>query len=245
STELSLPAAGPDPQVVYAQLQPEVGRLKDAAAHAQKGAMLLPWDADALAFSALLFSESGRTDDAGLALTKSLQMAPGNPVVQTFRFHMYEWLGRWDDALNILGDEATRPAQLAQEDDLAATRLFLTAMKTEDGPAKAAARAAELVSAQKDRSHLMAAISHLSALGFVDDAFRLAQQYPPSAGSDDLSTLFTPLAAPMRQDPGFMALAARLGLADYWKAARRWPDFCADAGLPYRCADEAAKYAAK
>jgi class 3 adenylate cyclase/tetratricopeptide (TPR) repeat protein len=245
ATALSLPAAGPDPQVVYAQMLPEVGRLKDAAAHAQKGATLLPWDADALAFSALLFSQSGRTDDAGLALTKSLQMAPANPVVQTFRFHMYEWLGRWDDALNILNDEATRPPQVAQEDDLGATRLFLAAMKTEDGPAKAAARAAELASVQKDRSHLMAAISRLSALGFVDDAFRLAQQYPPSAGSDDLSTLFTPLVAPMRQDPGFMALAAQLGLVDYWKAARRWPDFCADAELPYRCASEAAKYAAK
>ena len=245
TTALSLPAAGPDPQVVYAQMLPEVGRLRDAAAHAQKGATLLPWDADALAFSALLFSESGRTDDAGLALTKSLQMSPGNPVVQTFRFHMYEWLGRWDDALNILGDDATRPPQLAQEEDLGAARLFINAMKSDDGPAKAAARAAELVSVQKDRSHLMAAISHLSALGFVDDAFRLADQVPPSASSDDLSTLFTPLVAPMRQDPRFMALAARLGLVGYWKAAARWPDFCAEGDLPYRCADEATKYAAK
>ena len=245
ATALTLPAAGPDPQVVYAQMLPEVGRLKDAAAHAQKGASLLPWDADALAFSALLLSESGRTDDAGLALTKSLQMSPGNPVVQTFRFHMYEYLGRWDDALNILNDEATRPPQLAQEEDLNAARLFILAMRSEDGPAKAAARAAELASVQKDRGHLMAAISHLSALGFVDDAFRLAQQVPPSASSDDLSTLFTPLVAPMRQDPGFMALAAQLGLVGYWKSAARWPDFCADAGLPYRCADEAAKYAAR
>jgi tetratricopeptide (TPR) repeat protein len=238
---LAQPAAGPDPHVVYAQMLPEVGRLKDAAAHAQKGATLLPWDPDALAFSALLFSQSGRTDDAGLALTKSLQMAPGNPVVQTFRFHMYEGLGRWDDALNILDDPATRPPQLAQEEDPAAARLFILAMKSEDGPARAAARAAEFASVRKDRSHLMAAISHLSALGFVDDAFRLAQQVPPSAQSDDLSMLFTPLAAPMRQDPRFMALAAQLGLSGYWKTSGRWPDFCAAGDLPYRCADEAAK----
>jgi class 3 adenylate cyclase/tetratricopeptide (TPR) repeat protein len=240
---LSLPAAGPDPQVFYAQMLPEVGRLKDAAARAQKGATMLPWDADTLAYSAQLLAESGRTDDAGLALTRSLQMAPGNPVVQTFRFHMYEWLGRWDDALNILNDDATRPPQLAQEEDLAAARAFILAMKSEDGPARAAARTAELASAQRDRSHLMAAISHLSALGFVDDAFRLADQ--ASAQSDDLSTLFTPLVAPMRQDPRFMALAARLGLVGYWEATKRWPDFCGDAGLPYACADEAARYAAK
>jgi class 3 adenylate cyclase/tetratricopeptide (TPR) repeat protein len=243
ATALSLPAAGPDPQVVYAQMLPEVGRLRTAAAHAEKGATLLPWDPDALAYSALLLAESGRTDDAGLALTKALQMAPGNPVVQTFRFHMYEGLGRWDDALNILNDEATRPPQVAQEDDLAATRAFILAMKSGDGPARAAARAAELASAQHDRSHLMTAISHLSALGFVDDAFRLADQ--ASAQSDDLSTLFTPLMAPMRQDPGFVALAAKLGLVGYWKATARWPDFCSAGDLPYSCAGEAAKYAAR
>jgi class 3 adenylate cyclase/tetratricopeptide (TPR) repeat protein len=239
---LSLPAAGADPQVIYARMLPEVGRLKAATAHGQKGATLLPWDPDALAYSALLLAESGRTDDAGLALTKALQMAPGNPVVQTFRFHMYEGLGRWDDALNILNDEATRPPLLAQEDDLAATRAFILAMKSGDGPARAAARAAELASAQRDRSHLMTAISHLSALDFVDDAFRLAEQ--ASAQSDDLSTLFTPLMAPMRQDPRFVALAAKLGLVGYWKASGRWPDFCSEPGLPYACADEASKYAA-
>jgi class 3 adenylate cyclase/tetratricopeptide (TPR) repeat protein len=243
ATALSLPAAGPDPQVVYAQMLPEVGRLKMAAARAQKGATLLPWDPDALAYSALLLAESGRTDDAGLALTKALQMAPANPVVQTFRFHMYEGLGRWDDALNILKDDATRPPQLGQEDDLAATRAFILAMKSGDGPARAAARAAELASAQRDRSHLMTAISHLSALNYVDDAFRLADQ--ASAQSDDLSTLFTPLMAPMRQDPRFVALASKLGLLGYWKASAKWPDFCSEAGLPYACADEASKYAAK
>jgi hypothetical protein len=96
---------------------------------------------------------------------------------------------------------------------------------------------------QRDRSHLMAAISHLSALGFVDDAFRLADQ--ASAQSDDLSILFTPLTAPLRQDPGFIALSTKLGLVGYWKTAARWPDFCADSALPYACAAEAAKYAAK
>ncbi len=243
ATALSLPAPGPDPQVVYAQMLPEVGRLRDAATHASKGAALLPWDADALAYSAQLLAQSGRTDDAGLALTRSLQMAPGNPVVQTFRYHMYEGLGRWDDALNILDDATTRPPQIAQEDDMAASRAFIMAMKSGDGPARAAARAAELASVQRDRGHLMAAISHLSALGYVDDAFRLADRI--SVRSDDLSTLFTPLMAPTRQDPRFMALAARLGLTGYWKASGRWADFCTDGALPYSCAAEAAKYAAQ
>ena len=242
---LALPAAGPAPRVVYAQMLPEVGRLKDAAGHAQKATTQAPWDADILSFSAQLLAQAGRTDDSDLALTKALQMAPGNPVLQTFRFHIYQWLGRWDDALNILDDTANRPQQLAQEDDLGATKAFLQAMRSGDGGAKAAARDAAYASARRDRSHLMASISHLSALGFTDEAFRLASEIPPSAQSDDLSSLFTPLNAPLRQDPRFMALAARLGLTAYWTASAKWPDFCTASDLPYACATEAAKYASK
>jgi hypothetical protein len=36
-----------------------------------------------------------------------------------------------------------------------------------------------------------------------------------------------------------MDLAARLGLAAYWRASGRWPEFCADPGLPYDCKAEA------
>ncbi len=235
---LSLPTPGPNPNVVYAQMLPEVGRLREAARLARKGARLSPWDADILAFSAQTAAEAGRTDDADLALTTALQMAPANPVVAGFRFHIYEWLGRWDDALRLLDDAANRPPQLAQEDDLAATRLFILGMKSTDTSAKVAARDAAIASARRDRSHLMAALSHLSALGFEDEAFRLAAEIPPSAQTDDVSVFFTPLIDPMRRDPRFMDLAGKIGLTDYWTKSGRWPDFCGDAGLPYSCKAE-------
>jgi len=41
-----------------------------------------------------------------------------------------------------------------------------------------------------------------------------------------------------------MGLAARIGLADYWRATGQWPDFCAEPGLPYDCRAEAARLAA-
>ena len=91
----------------------------------------------------------------------------------------------------------------------------------------------------------MAAISHLSAMGLVDDAYSLAGQVPPTAQTDDLSVLFQPLNGALRRDPRFIALASKLGLVGYWTTSGKWPDFCASGDLGYNCKAEAQKLAAK
>jgi hypothetical protein len=78
------------------------------------------------------------------------------------------------------------------------------------------------------------AIEALSVLGFTDDAFAVAQRFTPR-GNGTSSALFFTLTAPLRRDPRFMQLAARIGLVDYWRSSGHWPDFCADPGLPYDC----------
>jgi hypothetical protein len=222
---------------------PEVGRLHDAAIYAKKSARLSPWDPDILAFSGAILAEAGRTDDSDLALTTSLQMAPGNPVVEDFRYHIYQWMGRWLDALRILGDDATRPPQLVQEEDPQASKAFMTGMNSTDTALRVAARDAEIASVRRDRAHLMAALSHLSALGFNDEAFHLAEEIPPSPQTDDVSALFTPLMDPLRRDPRFIGLADKLGLVAYWKQTGKWPDFCSAPDLPYDCKGETLKLA--
>jgi hypothetical protein len=87
------------------------------------------------------------------------------------------------------------------------------------------------------------AIRSLAYLGFVDDAFAVAQTYQPVQpdGVDGPGFLFGPKTAALRRDPRFMALANKFGLPQYWRATGKWPDFCADPGLPYSCQAEAAK----
>jgi hypothetical protein len=90
-------------------------------------------------------------------------------------------------------------------------------------------------------------IQTLSTLGFVDDAFAAADRYVPTApvaNGTPFFLFFTP-AAPMRRDPRFIKLAARLGLVDYWRTTGHWPDFCSDPSLPYNCKAEAAKLTTK
>jgi TolB-like protein len=237
--------AGPVANAFYTLMLQEVGRLNDAAIYSQRAASeVTSGDPDYVILIASSLAFQGKDDAADSALTKALQIAPNNPVIQTFRFHMYEWLGRWDEALAILNDDESRPPQLEQEDDLAATRSFIAAMLSGDAGSRIAARNAEFASVGHDRAHLMAAMSHLSALGMVDDAYRLADQVPPSPQTDDLSVLFTPLNAAMRRDPRFIALAGKLGLVAYWKASGAWPDFCAASDLGYDCRAQAQKVTA-
>jgi hypothetical protein len=82
----------------------------------------------------------------------------------------------------------------------------------------------------------------LSKLGLVDDAFDVADRWARGK-QEGSSTQFLVGAAAMRRDPRFMAFVAKLGLVDYWRATGKWPDFCAEPGLPYDCKAAAAKVA--
>ncbi|MGH6912049.1 MAG: hypothetical protein ACREEG_17845, partial [Phenylobacterium sp.] len=57
--------------------------------------------------------------------------------------------------------------------------------------------------------------------------------------------LFFPTMKAFRADPRFMPLTKRLGLLDYWSRSGRWPDFCAEPGLPYDCKEAALALQAK
>ena len=55
------------------------------------------------------------------------------------------------------------------------------------------------------------------------------------------SQLFWPDAAGLRTETAFFHKMADLGLVRRWVARRQWPDFCAEPGLRYDCAEEARK----
>jgi hypothetical protein len=47
--------------------------------------------------------------------------------------------------------------------------------------------------------------------------------------------LFTPITRNLRQDPGFLPLASRMGLISYWRETGKWPDFCTDPAQRTEC----------
>jgi tetratricopeptide (TPR) repeat protein len=85
---------------------------------------------------------------------------------------------------------------------------------------------------------------YLLALGLfhkVDETYALLRE-PGFLPFVDPEILFRPEFAPVRADPRFMEVAARLGLVRYWRQSGNWPDFCATEQLRYDCKTEAAKY---
>jgi DNA-binding winged helix-turn-helix (wHTH) protein/TolB-like protein len=50
--------------------------------------------------------------------------------------------------------------------------------------------------------------------------------------------LFTPVTRNMRQDPGFVPLAGRMGLIKYWRETGKRPDFCTDAAARSECSPQ-------
>ena len=62
----------------------------------------------------------------------------------------------------------------------------------------------------------------------------------PMTGAEAEFLFFTSTRA-MRQDPRFIAFAAKFGLTEYWRTSSHWPDYCAEPGSPYDCKAEAAK----
>ncbi len=177
---------------------------------------------------------TGHTQEADAALASYAALWPDN--VQVWRHQLLSMVvqRRWEDALVVL-DRGKRFPGAISSDFLDGWRNLILALKTGDPAARASLRKQYL----SDRVEPQTAITRLSMLGFVDDAFAVSQKYLPH--DDDSAFLFSPLTAPLRRDPRFMALAAKFGLVAYWRKTGRWPDFCGDPDLPYHCQTVAAQ----
>jgi TolB-like protein len=172
--------------------------------------------------------ERGITDVAGFQ-----RLVPESLFAQDAQLFCLANARRWEDARALLGRIPDIPTPYRGK---AAAAFFQAAGSRAPADLENARRLA-LASVGQGPLALPNAISSLSELGFVDDAFAVAQQYDPDAmpAVDVNIFMFSPLTRNLRRDPRFMQLAARIGLVDYWRSTGIWPDFCAEPGLPYDC----------
>src|SRR6185436_17892124 len=154
---------------------------------------------------------------------------------------------RWDEAQQILKEPPGAGAGAFLPSFSDASGAVLRAAASGAAPDRAAARRLALAKAEEGQWGLLYAMGWLSSLGYVDDAAALSARYDPAAlpSRDFNLLLFAPSMDALRRDPRFMQMAARIGLARYWRESGHWPDFCADRTLPYDCKTEAAKAATR
>jgi class 3 adenylate cyclase/TolB-like protein len=222
----------------YAELLAEVGRMGEAAGYAARSAASAPLDPEAagvkINLEAAANVASARADAA-----EALRTWPTLPNVWVYSAFVALWASDWGQFQAVM----ERPNLSTPQQAIAFLRTCGDALRRPE-PARLAAveREARALGATDQAMHW--AIQCFSQLGRVDTAFELASHYQPEAYAfEGPAVFFYPSSAAMRRDRRFMPLAAKLGLVDYWRATGKWPDFCAEPGLPYDCKAEAAKAA--
>jgi DNA-binding winged helix-turn-helix (wHTH) protein/TolB-like protein len=218
-------------EAALSRLYREAGFAREAAQRAQRAAELDPLSASKIVNAALALEVRGQIGDARALLNRSIEIWPSDWAVRFYQRRFELLYGAPEDAAAWLRDDAVPPLLPGARD---AMRTFLDARAA--GGTAGAADASSAIAAAVDSGALDAglAVSALAQLGEIEAAFVLAER---QLADDfvDTTFLFTPPTAPLRRDPRFVALAARAGLASYWRATNRWPDFCDAPDQPYDC----------
>jgi TolB-like protein len=210
----------------------ETGRLQDAAGYLQKAAaakLQLDWRP----VNARLQCGSGLFEPATSYSVSWLKLKPNDSSTGSTLRRCLQFARRWADLRALAITPAANPAD-RNDPSSPAYDTYLVAEESGKPADIARARKAALAAPGANAAAIPNAIEALSVLGFTDDAFVVANRYTPGEVINSGFLFFT-LTAPLRKDPRFMQLAARLGMVNYWRATGQWPDFCADPGLPYNC----------
>jgi TolB-like protein len=203
-----------------AMLLTETGRMREAAVYGQRAAaadLQIDWKP----FGARMACDAGQAEGQIPELQSRMSNSPSDAD--------NKWALRWClfDAGRIR-EAATldQPSDNPNLDELrrAAERALETRNPSDFAKARRVGAALPT-----DPSSARFVILWSAAVGDVDTAFRFADTISPGYPTTGiLDFLFIPQTASMRRDPRFFTLARRFGLAQFWKATGRWPDFCRD-----------------
>jgi TolB-like protein/Flp pilus assembly protein TadD len=234
-------AATPNDLVLGLYLADElsaVGRLREALALYTRAQAHSPTAQPLYANLAVAQVETGHVDEGLSLINHAATVWPSSFVIWQARFYILANFGQVDAARAMLDAKQNIPGSL--EAGTMARRAYLDALKPGTTAAKAAAAKAIHSAMAAGDINVNEGLQMIAKLGDLDGAFTLAGTLlQPNDARQGLSItrkfLFRSSAAGMRRDPRFMPLAAKVGLVATWEKTGKWPDFCAEPGLPYDC----------
>ncbi|MDB5424668.1 MAG: hypothetical protein JWQ29_2084, partial [Phenylobacterium sp.] len=209
----------------------DVGRLQDAGAFYQRALQLDPLSPPKTTGSIAALAGAGQEAQAEALIDRGLRLFPTRGILRTAIYNSVLYAPP-DRALAIL-DQASGEKSGMNDAEVRLWRAYVNGPRRGHADPKLLRALAE--AARADRIDLGAAISALAQAGDVDAAFTETRQAMARQKRNALPTFYGGATRSMRRDPRFMPLAADLGLVAYWRATNHWPDFCADADLPYDC----------
>ena len=217
-----------------------IGRSNEAVTAAQRAMGLNPLSPSIHDSYISALAYSGRIEAAYEALKEAEAIWPGSTVLEQARYRLDLRYGDPRAALRTLrqrgaGDLSPVPMDTAWQGFLEA-RIAPSRANIEKALAAFRARY------RRNPADVPGYLQALGHFGRVDEAYEAMKHERAldsvMAGTD---VLFRPHMRPIRADPRFIALAAKLGLVAYWEKSGVWPDFCREPQLTYDCKREAAK----
>ena len=215
----------------YGDFLSSVGRIGEAVEQYERARAMRPL----APFSNVRLAQAlylvGRNDEADKVLNETLERWPNATSLQLLKMKSALWTGRHDEAILVL-DHPDLP--LTSQQRAALTNAFL-ALKSGD-PARRAGSSRELEGLAVDpRYNDKLLVAVLAALGAREAAVRAAANLVRARGLFDAEVLFEPNLAKASGEPPYARLVQALGLARYWRVARKIPDICRGQTRPDFC----------
>jgi tetratricopeptide (TPR) repeat protein len=166
----------------------------------------------------------GKLQEAKTYFDAAIELAPNEAFANRLKMHEAT---STEDVGSLLNSDSPLPPELR-----AALLKGYRAKASADAAAKADAARALLALPEKQQGDEVTIL--LAELGANHEAFQLAAKLT-KAGYQGPSLFWYKSTRGILNDPGFPALAAQLGLINYWKTTHTRPDACAEKAPPSFC----------
>ena len=214
------------------QLLSDVGRLREAlssllVAHAND-----EWGAPKTAQLARAYANTGNLPAAKALIRKGSQLWPNHSGIRRVRRYIAGFYEQPSEALATFDAMDAQASFGANENEI--WRKFIKAKVSHSDRLTAETSRQIREAADQERISRENEILMLAALGETEQAMDAANSVLDHKRFESW-VLFAPVTRNLRGDPGFVRLATRMGLVDYWRETGKRPDFCTKPATRREC----------
>ena len=218
----------------YGLMLGNVGRLREALSFQLVAHATDEWGPARTTKLVDIYAAMGNVTAAKSALQKAVQFWPNHPGVWKRQQYL---AGFYEQPADALAAFNRLDARSSLHESNAIWRTFVEAKAAHS---ERLAHAVSLkVRAAADRGTITREneIMMIAALGETKQAVEVANS---ALDHQELeaSFLFAPVTRNLRQDPGFVGLAGRMGLIEYWRETGKRPDFCTSPATRSECSPQ-------